>query len=80
MANRKIQLDVKVQAMRECLHLDNVEATMRKHHLSERSAFRWFEQILERLPEILKETKPGSKSQPPSTLAPPRRRNRTATP
>lgn len=82
MANRKIQLDVKVQVMRECLRLDakRVEATMRKHQLSERSAFRWFEQILERLPEILKETKPGPKSQPPSTRVPPRRRNRLAKP
>lgn len=80
MANRKIQLDVKVRAMRECLRLENVEATMRKHQLSERSAFRWFEQILERLPEILKETKPGPKSQPPSTMAPPRQRNRSAKP
>ena len=80
MANRKIQLDVKVQVMRECLRLENVEATMRKHQLSERSAFRWFEQILERLSEILKETKPGPKSQPPSTRVPPRRRNRLAKP
>lgn len=79
MANRKIQLDVKVQAMRQCLRLENVEATMRKHQLSERSAFRWFEQILERLPEILKETKPGPKSQPqPPRCAPPRQRNRSA--
>jgi hypothetical protein len=78
MANRKIQLDVKVQAMRECLRLANVEATMRKHQLSERSAFRWFEQILERLPDILQETKPGPKSQRASSAAPPRRRNRSA--
>jgi hypothetical protein len=80
MANRKIPLDVKAQAMRECLRLQNVEVTMRKHQLSERSAFRWFDQILERLPEILKETKPGPKSESPSTLAPPRRRNRSAKP
>src|SRR5712691_5443489 len=71
MANRKIQLDVKVQAMRECLRLENVEATMRKHQLSERSAFRWFEQILDRLPEILTEAKAGRKSQSPDRLAPP---------
>jgi hypothetical protein len=80
MANRKIQLDVKVQAMRECLRLQNVEATMRKHQLSERSAFRWFDQILEQLPEILREAKPGPKREPPSTWVPPRRRNRSAKP
>ncbi len=78
MANRKIPLDVKVQAMRECLRLEQVETTMRKHQLSERSAFRWFEQILERLPEILTETKAGPKRQPPDSLAPPRRHNRSA--
>jgi hypothetical protein len=80
MANRKIQLDIKVQAMRECLRLQNVEATMRKHQLSQRSAFRWFDQILERLPEILKETKPGPKRETPRTMAPPRRRKRPAKP
>ena len=81
MPNRKVQLVLKVQAMRECLHLENVESVMRKYGLSESSAFRWFEEILEHLPEILHDEKPGPKSQlhTPSTLAaaPPRRRSRS---
>ena len=80
MANRKILLDVKVQVMRECLRLEQVGTTVRKHQLSERSALRWFEQILERLPEILTETKPGPKSQRPESRVPPRHRNRSVTP
>lgn len=78
MPKRKINLDVKVQAMRECLQLADVESVMRKYHLSERSAYNWFGQILERLPEILQDAKPGPKT-PPRTMAPPRRRNRSAT-
>ena len=81
MPNRKVQLAVKVQAMRECLHLENVQSVMCKHGLSESSAFRWFEDILEQLPEILQSEKPGPKSQPhaPSVraAAPPRRRSRS---
>ena len=78
MANRKIPLDVKVQVMRECLRLEQVEATVHTHRLSERSALRWFEQILERRPEILTETKPGPKSQRAESMAPPRRHHRSA--
>ena len=80
MPKRKINLDVKVQVMRECLHLADVESVMRKYHVSERCAYNWFAQILERLPEILQDAKPGPKSQPPSTRVPPRRRNRVAKP
>ncbi len=82
MTNRKVKLDVKVQAMRECLRLENVESVMRKYGLSERSAFRWFEEILEQLPEILQPEKPGPKPQrhAPTNIsaAPPRRRSRSA--
>ena len=81
MTNRKVNLDVKVQAMRECLHLENVQSVMRKYHLSKSSAFRWFEDILEQLPEILQTEKPGPKSQrctqTESPAAPPRRRSRS---
>jgi hypothetical protein len=74
MPRRKVDLDTKVQAMRECLHLEHVEATMRKYHLSERAAFNWFAQILERLPDILQNESPGPKRQSDTLLAPPRRR------
>jgi hypothetical protein len=75
MANRKVELDIKVQAMRECLRLANVQAVMRKYDLSERSAFRWYEAILEQLPEILQADKPGPKGQAHASVAPPRRRH-----
>lgn len=75
MANRKVKLDIKVHAMRECMRLENVAAVMHKYHLSERSAFRWFEDILEHLPEILQAEKPGPKSQKHAGGAPPRQRN-----
>jgi hypothetical protein len=82
MANRKVKLDVKVQAMRECLRLENAQSVMRKYGLSERSAFRWFEEILEQLPEILQPEKTGPKPQshPCADIpaAPPRRRSRSA--
>ena len=79
MPNRRVKLDIKVQAMRECMHLENVQAVMCKYGLSESSAFRWFEDILEQLPEILQTEKPGPKPQPciqsEIPAAPPRRRN-----
>ncbi len=78
MARRKIDLATKVHAMREGLHLENVAAIAQKYQVSERIAYQWFEQILERLPEILSESKPGPKTQRTESLAPPRRRNRSA--
>jgi hypothetical protein len=80
MANRKVELDIKVQAMRECLRLENVQAVMRKYDLSERSAFRWYEEILEQLPEILRAEKPGPKGQAHQSVVPPRRRRRGGKP
>lgn len=81
MPNRRVKLDIKVQAMRECMHLENVQAVMCKYGLSESSAFRWFEDILEQLPEILQTEKPGPKFQAhtpmASSAAPPRRRSRS---
>lgn len=65
MSKRKIDLDVKVQAMLECLHLQDVEAVTEKYDLSERSLFVWFSKIKEQLPEILQEAKPGPKEAPP---------------
>ncbi len=78
MPRRKVELDTKVQAMRECLRLENVAAVMHKYHLSERAAYNWFEQVLAHLPEILQDAKPGPKSPSPELTAPPRRRNHLA--
>jgi len=78
MPRRIVDLDTKVQTMRECLHLSGVEAVTHKYAVSERVAYQWFEQILERLPEILSESKPGPKTQGAESLAPRRRRNRSA--
>jgi hypothetical protein len=74
MPNHKVKLDIKVKAMRECLHLDTqrVKAIMRKYGLSERSAFRWLDAILDQLPSILEDRKPGPKKQTPDFTVPPR--------
>ena len=78
MPRRKVALDTKVQAMRECLRMENVTTVMHKYQLSERAAYNWFAQVLEHLPEILQEDKPGPKSQSHEPAAPPRRRSRLA--
>ena len=74
MPRPKIDLDTKVQAMRECLHLENVAAIARKYKVSERIAYNWFAQILEHLPASLQETKPGRKRHAHDPVAPLRRR------
>lgn len=77
MPRRKIDLDTKVQAMRECLHLENVAAIARKYKVSERIAYNWFAQILEHLPASLQQAKPGRKRQAHDPAGvPPRRRHR----
>ena len=80
MPRRKIDNDTKVQAMRECLHLENVAAIAHKYKVSERIAYNWFAQILEHLPESLQEAKPGRKRQADELVAPPRQRHRQAKP
>lgn len=74
MPRRQVHLNTKVQTLRECLHLQDVTAVTRKHGVSERAAFNWFALLLERLPEILQEAKPGPKSQAHDPAAPPRPR------
>lgn len=53
----------KVEAMRRCLCLRNVKEVMTEYGFSERSAYYWFNKILEHLPEVLENKKPGRKSQ-----------------
>jgi len=74
MPRRKVHLNTKVQTLRECLHLREVTAVARKYGVSDRAAYNWFALLLERLPEILQDVKPGPKSQVCDPAAPPRPR------
>jgi len=57
--------------MRRCLCLHNVDEVMSEYGFSKRSAYHWFNKILERLPEILESDKPGPKAEPKQEPAPP---------
>ncbi|HDQ74116.1 MAG TPA: hypothetical protein ENN19_18785 [Chloroflexi bacterium] len=70
MPRRKVELEVKVEVMRECLHMADVENISRKHGVSERAAYNWYTRVLEALPDILADDKPGRK--PKAESAPPR--------
>jgi hypothetical protein len=61
MPRRKVELDVKVKVMRESLHMADVENISRKYGVSERAAFNWYNRVLEALPDILANDKPGPK-------------------
>jgi len=71
MPRRKIKLDVKVRVMRERLRLTGVEDIPRQYGVSERSAFNWYRKVLEALPEILADDKPGRKAKAQADSAPP---------
>lgn len=71
MPRRKIKLDVKVRVMRERLRLTGVEDIPRQYGVSERSAFNWYRKVLEALPDILADDKPGRKSKAQADSAPP---------
>jgi transposase-like protein len=71
MPRRKIELEVKVEVMRECLHMAGVEDISRKHGISERAAYNWYHKVLEALPDILADDKPGRKPKPKAESAPP---------
>jgi hypothetical protein len=62
MPRRKIELEVKVEVMRECLRMADVENIARKYSISERAAYNWYRKVLEGLPNILEDDKPGRKS------------------
>jgi transposase-like protein len=61
MPRRKIELEIKVEMMRECLHMADVENIARKYDVSERSAYNWYTRVLEALPDILANDRPGRK-------------------
>ena len=64
MPRRKVELDTKVQVMREVLHVAGVKEVLEKHGVSERAVFNWYARVLEALPDILAEETPGRKARP----------------
>jgi hypothetical protein len=71
MARKALDTNSKVEAMRQCLCLRDVDEVMSEYGFSKRSAYNWFNRILERLPEILENDKPGPKAEPKQESAPP---------
>ena len=71
MPRRKVKLDVKVAALRESLRLANVAETVEKHGLSKQALYNWYREVLEALPDILADDKPGRKSKSEADSAPP---------
>jgi transposase-like protein len=71
MPRRKIELDVKVKVMRESLRMANVKGVSRQYGVSERSAYNWYNRVLEALPDILTDDKPGPKPELKAESAPP---------
>jgi ACT domain-containing protein len=71
MPRRKVKLDVKVAAMRESLQLMNVAEVVSKHGLSKQAVYNWYREILEALPDILADDKPGRKPKSKADSAPP---------
>ncbi len=71
MPRREIELDVKVAAMRESLRLTNVVDTARKHGFSKQAMYNWYHKVLEALPDILADDKPGRKPKSKAESSPP---------
>ena len=61
MPRRKVELDVKVAALRESLRLMNLEEVMNKYDVSKPAMYNWYNEVLEALPHILANAKPGRK-------------------
>jgi hypothetical protein len=71
MSRRTIKLDVKVDVMRDSLRLTGLEDVLRKYGVSRRSAYNWYREVLEALPDILADDKPGRKPTSKDKSAPP---------
>jgi hypothetical protein len=71
MPHRKIKLTTKVKVMRENLRLTDAKAIPRKYGVSERAAYNWYQRVLEALPDILADDKPGRRAKAKSELPPP---------
>jgi hypothetical protein len=57
--------------MRESLKLADVACTAHKHDLSKQSMYNWYRKVLEALPDILANDKPGRKPKSDAESAPP---------
>ena len=71
MSRRTIKLDVKVDVMCDSLRLVGLEDVLRKYGVSRRSAYNWYREVLEALPGILADDKPGRKPNSQADSAPP---------
>jgi len=71
MPRRKIELDIKVETMRECLRLVDVAAIVRKHGVSKQAAYNWYQRVLEALPDLLVDKTPGRKPAAEKPTPPP---------
>ena len=71
MPRRKVKLDVKIAAMRESLRLANVADVVDKHGLSKQVLYNWYREVLDALPDILADDKPGRKPKSKAETAPP---------
>ena len=71
MPRRKVKLNAKVAAMRESLRLTDVDGIARKHKLSRSALYKWYHEILEALPDLLADEKPGRKAKSQADSAPP---------
>lgn len=71
MPRRKVKLTTKVKVMRENLRLTDTKAIPRKYGVSERAAYNWYQRVLEHLPDILADDKPGRKPTTKVKSAPP---------
>jgi len=71
MPRRKIKLATKVKIMRENLRLIGTRAIPRRYGVSERAAYNWYQRVLQALPDILADDKPGRKPAPKTESAPP---------
>ncbi len=71
MPRRKVKLDAKVAAMRESLRLMNVEDIACKHKLSKPALYKWYHEVLEALPDILADERPGRKPKAKGEATPP---------
>ncbi len=71
MPRRKIDLDVKVAALRASLRLVNLDEVVSEYHVSQPALYNWYHEVLDALPEILVNEKPGRKPKPKAESVPP---------
>jgi hypothetical protein len=71
MPRRKVTLEAKVAALRDSLRLMNVDQVAREHHLSRPALYKWYNKVVDALPDILANEKPGRKTKLKAGSAPP---------